>query len=158
MDIPRYERIWLGIGIGTLILFLLITGFMGFYMGLHPTDGMEKTIEPEKVTESPPFDSPGLRQIGSNEYVLTSVSYVFGYDPMEVTVPAGAKVHFQMTSKDVVHGFYIPGTTVNMMVEPGHVTEQTFTFKEPGEYLVLCHEYCGSGHHLMQGRIHVTGE
>lgn len=158
MDIPRYERIWLGIGIGTLILFLLITGFMGFYMGLHPTDGMEKTIEPEKVTESPPFDSPGLQQIGANEYVLTSVSYVFGYDPVEVTVPAGAKVHFQMTSKDVVHGFYIPGTTVNMMVEPGHITEQTFTFDEPGEYLVLCHEYCGSGHQLMQGRINVTGE
>ena len=60
MDIPRYERLWLGIGIGTLILFLFITGFMGFSMGLHPTDGMKKTVEPEKVTQSPPFDHPGL--------------------------------------------------------------------------------------------------
>jgi len=153
MDIPRYERIWLGIGIGTLILFLLITGFMGFYMGLHPTDGMEKTIEPEKVTESPPFDSPGLRQIGSNEYVLTSVSYVFGYDPMEVTVPAGAKVHFQMTSKDVVHGLHIAGTPLNLMLVPGRITEYTHTFKEPGEFLFVCHEYCGIGHQVMFGKI-----
>lgn len=158
MDIPRYERIWLGVGIGTLALFLLVTGIMGFYMGLHPTDGMEQTIQPEKVIESPPFDNPGLQQIGPNEYVVTSVSYIFGYNPAEVTVPTGAKVHFRVTSRDVVHGFYIPGTTVNMMIEPGHITEQTFTFDEPGEYLVLCHEYCGSGHHLMQGRLNVTGE
>jgi cytochrome c oxidase subunit 2 len=158
MDIPRYERLWLGIGIGTLILFLLITGYMGFSMGLHPTDGMERTVEPEKVTRTPPFDNPGLERIGPNEYVLTSVSFVFGYDPKEVTVPAGAKVHFRVTSRDVIHGFYIPGTTVNMMVEPGHITEQTYTFDKPGKYLVLCHEYCGSGHHLMQGTIYVKGE
>ncbi len=114
---------------------------------------------------SPKKYGPGRRpltipkeRIGPNEYVLTSVSFVFGYDPKEVTVPAGAKVHFRVTSRDVIHGFYIPGTTVNMMVEPGHITEQTYTFDKPGKYLVLCHEYCGSGHHLMQGTIYVKGE
>lgn len=158
MDIPRYERLWIWIGSGALVLFLLITGYMGFFMGLHPTDGMKSTVEPERVTQTPPFNKTGLKQIGPNEFVLTSVSYVFGYDPMQVTVPVGAKVHFRATSKDVVHGLYIPGTTVNMMVEPGYITEYTYTFDKPGEYLVLCHEYCGSGHHLMQGRIFVKGE
>ena len=31
--------------------------------------------------------------------------------------------------------------------------EATTTFETPGEYLVVCNEYCGLGHHLMQGKV-----
>ena len=27
------------------------------------------------------------------------------------------------------------------------------TFTEPGEYLLVCNEYCGTAHHLMQGTL-----
>jgi cytochrome c oxidase subunit 2 len=42
---------------------------------------------------------------------------------------------------------------VNLTVAPGYVSEATATFREPGEYLVVCNEYCGLGHHNMQGTI-----
>jgi len=29
----------------------------------------------------------------------------------------------------------------------------TTTFDTPGEYLVVCNEYCGLAHHLMQGTV-----
>ena len=29
----------------------------------------------------------------------------------------------------------------------------SYRFDEPGEYLLICHEYCGLGHHMMYGRI-----
>jgi cytochrome c oxidase subunit 2 len=81
------------------------------------------------------------------------LSLFFGYSPSEIRVPAGSTVYFKVTSKDVVNGLFIPGTSVNLMVSPGHVTELVHHFTQPGEYLILCHEYCGSGHHFMQGRL-----
>ena len=39
------------------------------------------------------------------------------------------------------------------MLIPGQVTRTVYTFREPGEYLLLCHEYCGLGHHVMSGKV-----
>ena len=153
LHMPKYEKIWLAIGTGSLIAFLLVTGILAVSMGLHPPDGMKKTIEPEKVETTEPFNNPGLEKIGENEYNATIVSFVFGYNPNTITVPKGATVHFKITSKDVVHGFHIPGTPTNLMLTPGHITEYTQTFNKPGEYLFLCHEYCGIGHQAMFGKV-----
>ena len=158
MDLPRYERIWLWFGSATLVFFLFVSGFMGIYLGLNPADGLAHTVEPERVDTTAPFDKPGLYPIGPNEYEARIVSFIFGYSPNEIRVPAGSTVHFKVVSKDVVHGLFIPGTNVNLMVSPGHVTEMTHRFDNPGEYLILCHEYCGSGHHLMQGRLIVESQ
>jgi cytochrome c oxidase subunit 2 len=29
----------------------------------------------------------------------------------------------------------------------------TTTFRRPGEYLIVCNEYCGLAHHLMQAKV-----
>jgi len=151
---PREERIWLMIGIATLAIFLVLFGIMAFGMGLQPPGHMMQ-IEPKAVTATPPFDHPGITQIGDNEYEANIVAQVFMFNPGDITLPVGAKVHFKVTTPDVVHGLYITDTNVNMMAVPGHITEFTYTFRKPGEYLVLCHEYCGIGHQLMMGQIHV---
>lgn len=36
MDMPRYERIWMNIGIGSLIIFLIILGILAFAWGSIP--------------------------------------------------------------------------------------------------------------------------
>jgi len=41
------------------------------------------------------------------------------------------------------------------MVIPGQVSEIDVNFDEPGQYSVLCHEYCGIGHHTMFMTINV---
>jgi cytochrome c oxidase subunit 2 len=38
------------------------------------------------------------------------------------------------------------------------VTRVVYTFDEPGEHLIICHEYCGIGHHNMWGKVIVEGE
>jgi len=43
------------------------------------------------------------------------------------------------------------------MLVPGYVSQFTTVFKQPGEYLIVCHEYCGLGHHLMAGKLIVEG-
>ena len=53
----------------------------------------------------------------------------------------------------MIHGFFIPGTRVNMMLIPGQVSEFDYRFTKPGEYLLICHEYCGRLHHTMSGKV-----
>ena len=48
------------------------------------------------------------------------------------------------------------GTNVNMMLEPGYISEVVTTFKNPGEFLIVCNEYCGVGHHMMHSMIEVV--
>ncbi|MDT3416624.1 cytochrome c oxidase subunit 2 [Brevibacillus aydinogluensis] len=153
IDLPRYEKIWLWFGVITLIIFLLVTGIMAFAMNLHPAAGHERTVAPEQVLSTAPFDKPGVYPVGDKEYQVVMVAQAFNFLPAAPTVPAGSTVHFRVTSPDVIHGVAIPGTNVNMMVLPGHVTEFTYTFKKPGEYLLLCNEYCGIGHQVMMAKM-----
>lgn len=152
IELPRYEKIWLITGSITLVIFLVVLGIMGFAMGFNPPGHMN-TIAPDQVDATPPFDKPGLFAVADKEYRAVMQARVFAFQPGEVTIPAGSKIHFEVTSPDVVHGMYIAGTNVNMMIVPGHISEFTHTFNKPGDYLILCNEYCGSGHHLMVGRI-----
>ncbi|MFO7262344.1 MAG: cytochrome c oxidase subunit II, partial [bacterium] len=73
--------------------------------------------------------------------------------PQEIRVPVGAEVTFTVTTPDVIHGFMIAGTRVNLMLIPGQVSRMTYTFRRPGEYALICHEYCGLGHQGMVGRV-----
>lgn len=156
---PKYEKIWLLFGTGTLLVFLIVVGISAFYMGNQPPS-CAVTLDPQKVDETPPFDKPGLKQIGDNEYQLDIVASAFDYDvgaeDKLVRIPKGATVHFNATTKDVVHGFQLVGTNVNMMLEPGYVSTYSNTFDKPGKYTLLCNEYCGVGHHMMAATIEVT--
>jgi cytochrome c oxidase subunit II len=150
----KSEKVWLILSFGMIMLFMVAVGYQAFAMGMAPPGGMEQ-IDPQRVDQTAPFDNPGITQIGENEYEVVMTLQIFSFTPMEIEVPAGSTVHFKLTSKDVVHGFQIVGTNANGMVMPGHVLNMTQTFTEPGEYLVLCNEYCGIGHQVMATTITV---
>ncbi|MEC5423663.1 cytochrome c oxidase subunit II [Virgibacillus sp. C22-A2] len=154
MKLHRTEEIWLILSVGVLILSMVITGYQTFALGMGPPSNTE-TIDPQKVDETAPFDNPGVFEIGDNEYEVVMTLQAFGFSPNQIEVPVGAEVHFTMTSKDVVHGFQVPGTNLNAMVMPGHIQKISQTFNEPGEYLILCNEYCGAGHQVMSTTITV---
>ncbi|HLR09709.1 MAG TPA: cytochrome c oxidase subunit II [Bacillota bacterium] len=150
----RYEKIWLSLSSAVILAFMLFIGYQAFAEEMAPPSTKE-TLDPQKVDETPPFDNPGVKKVGENEYEVVMTLQVFSFTPDDIEIPAGSTVHFTLTSKDVVHGFEIAGTNVNAMVMPGYVQKITKTFAEPGEYLVLCNEYCGSGHELMSTTITV---
>jgi len=154
MKMHKAEELWLVIGIGILILSLVFTGYQAFAQGFQPPSSMD-TINPQKVDETAPFDDPGVFEVGQDEYEVVMTLQAFSFTPHEIEIPAGSTVHFTMTSKDVVHGIQIIGTNVNAMVTPGHIQRTTQTFDEPGEYLVICNEYCGAGHQAMATTITV---
>ncbi|MFZ0368145.1 MAG: cytochrome c oxidase subunit II [Halobacillus sp.] len=155
MHLHKYEKIWLGFGIIALVIFLSVVGVSAFAQGHAPSSG-HMTIDPEKVRETAPFDQPGLHKKEDGTYEVAMIALTFGYEPSKLQVPAGKEITFTLTSEDVVHSFSIIGTNVNMMAVPGQINHRKHTFKEPGSYLVICNEYCGSGHHFMSTEIEVV--
>ena len=140
----------------------LLDDFVRGATNVHPWEvtidqGMIAMFAASFLDATPPFDAPGLYQVGENQYQAVIVAQAFVFTPSEITVPAGAEVTFLVASKDVVHGFMIPRTTVNAMVIPGQVTEVTYSFDETGEHQIICHEFCGIGHHQMYGKVVVEG-
>jgi cytochrome c oxidase subunit II len=157
MHMHKFEKIWLAFGIGALVVFLVTIGVSAFYLGNKPPSCLT-TINPEKVNQTKPFTEPGLHKVEGKEwdYELVYVASAFSFNPAQVKVPLGAKVRVIATTTDVVHGFEVAGTNINMMLEPGYVSEYTTTFDKAGEYLIVCNEYCGAGHHLMSSKIEVV--
>lgn len=132
-----------------VITAVLITAFA---VGIN-VPGVAGRIEPKAIAVTAPFDQPGLRELAPGKYEAALVAQTFLFTPGEIEVPVGSEVTFVVTSRDVIHGFKIVGTSVNMMIVPGQISKMTVTFTRPGEYLLVCHEYCGAGHQAMAGKV-----
>lgn len=72
-------------------------------------------------------------------------------------VPENKKVLIQMTSKDVIHSFFLANCRMKRDANPGEITRMWFETKPgtAGEYQVTCAEMCGYAHYLMQAKFHV---
>ncbi len=68
-------------------------------------------------------------------------------------VPANRPVRLIMTSRDVIHSFYVPDFRIKQDVVPGRYTTVWFEPTAPGTYEILCTEYCGAGHSVMRGQV-----
>lgn len=68
-------------------------------------------------------------------------------------VPAGRPVKLVMSSKDVIHSFYVPDYRLKQDVVPGRYTEMWFNAPKPGKSIIFCTEYCGTGHSDMMGEV-----
>ncbi len=151
MNVPFYEKIWM-YAAAVIIAGFAITVAVGYgASALQPPSHVE-TIDPAKVFSDPRFAQRGVTRTERGATVVM-VGMMFTYNPNEIRVPAGKPVTFRLTSVDVTHGFQIVGTNGNTMIVPGYVSQFTTTFAQPGEYLIVCNEYCGTGHHLMSAKL-----
>jgi cytochrome c oxidase subunit 2 len=70
-----------------------------------------------------------------------------------LTVPAHRPVRLLMTSRDVIHSFFVPEFRIKQDVVPGRYTETWFEATKAGRYRVYCTEYCGTWHSQMVGEV-----
>ncbi len=73
----------------------------------------------------------------------------------EIYLPRGRPIRLIMTSKDVLHSFFIPEFRVKQDVVPGQFTSLRFVSTQAGEYNIYCAEYCGTAHSKMIGKVFV---
>lgn len=85
---------------------------------------------------------------------------VFNTDDDIVTIndlrlPIDKKVVVQMTSKDVIHSFYLPNVHQKRDAMPGRLSRMWFELKKTGEYDIACAEMCGTHHYIMKAKLTV---
>jgi cytochrome c oxidase subunit 2 len=68
-------------------------------------------------------------------------------------VPAGRPIKLLMTSRDVIHSFYVPAFRIKQDVIPGRYTQTWFEARQPGRYQLFCAEFCGTDHSNMLGEV-----
>lgn len=76
----------------------------------------------------------------------------------EFYVPVNTPVKLIMTSRDVIHSFFIPSFRIKQDVVPGMYTTIWFEAKKKGSYQVFCTEFCGTGHSQMLAKVHVVSQ
>lgn len=147
-----YELAWILPSIAIPVGMLAAIIVTAFGAGIH-VPGEEGRVDPTKLAATAPFDQPGVVEVAPGRYEVRMVAGIWSFAPNEIRVPAGSTVTFVATSRDVVHGLFIPRANVNVMLLPGQVSRVTARFPRPGEYPFLCHEYCGIAHHTMWGKV-----
>ena len=161
MHIDKLERYWLTAVAAMLGAFLaaLVSSLVLFGIRLPAPVAR---IDPQQLSETE-FAQPGIHNIGGNRYEIYVVAQMWNYNagpeagpagsPPTIHIPRGSQVTFYVTSRDVIHGFYIEGHSINMEVIPGQVARGSVSFNQAGTYKIICDQYCGAGHQGMYGTV-----
>lgn len=79
-----------------------------------------------------------------DRFKLSDGSYLQG--ATELHIPVGQKIHLQLSSKDVIHSFWVPNIGGKKDAVPGRPTDLWIQADKPGTYKGQCFEFCGTGH------------
>ena len=146
-----YEYVWIVIVAAIVAGMAASLAYYGIALDLNPACNATPIDVGTVVQEF----QPGVKKLGPGIYQVDILAGQFFWNPNKIVLEDPVRVEFRITSKDVVHGFEIVGTNVNVMVIPGYVAE--FTWEPPkdaeGKYLIICHEYCGVGHQYMMAEL-----
>lgn len=139
--------------IGLLVLVMIVTGM---HWASMPPSRVE-TIDVKTVHMKGEFveNNLGTALSSDGKVVVRLIAQQYSFMPQCIVVPADMPVTFRGTATDTIHGFVVGTTNANTMLVPGFVATFTTTFRKTGEQLMPCHEYCGTGHEAMWGRVQV---
>jgi len=73
-------------------------------------------------------------------------------------VPANRPVRLVITSRDVIHSFFVPEFRLKQDAVPGRSTLMWFEAQKEGTYPIYCAEYCGMSHSAMLADIVVLDD
>jgi cytochrome c oxidase subunit 2 len=76
--------------------------------------------------------------------------------PAVMVLPVDEPVRIQLTSRDVVHSFFVPDLLFKRDAIPGRTTSFTFTPTQLGTFPAQCAEFCGLWHSRMTFEVKVV--
>jgi cytochrome c oxidase subunit II len=152
----RLEHRWALVSTSIIVLLIAMAVFAGVHQVVLPQSRVE-TADPRTLHLRGEFIESNLGSASQPDgsVVVRAVGQQFSFTPQCILVPTDTPITFRVTSADVVHGFLITGTSINLMLVPGYISSIPARFSSPGERLMPCQEFCGFGHQGMWGRIKV---
>ncbi|MBY0245968.1 MAG: cytochrome c oxidase subunit II [Sphingobacteriaceae bacterium] len=178
------ERIWTIVP-AVVLTVLVLMGFLTwrsiFFKNEDPNN---KPIAIEVISSQFQWDiryAGADKLIGLRNYKLITGTNTTGIDfkdknswddqrADEIVLPVNKAVRFTLTSKDVIHSFYMPHFRVQMNTVPGMISNFEFTptittaemktkTNNPAfSYVLLCAKICGSSHYNMKKTVRVVSE
>ena len=127
----------------------LILGGLAFYSqrvwsqvrGTPPPHDLEVAIQAEQFAWNIRYAGPdGALETADD---LTTIN--------QLHLPVGRAVLIHLSSKDVIHSFFVPQFRVKQDAVPGLTSRLWLSTTRPGEFEIACAELCGLGHYRMRG-------
>ncbi len=82
----------------------------------------------------------------------------YGIATTELYMPVGKQVDLQMTSVDVIHGFFVPEFRLKQDLVPGRTIDLRINPTVIGKYTLECSQLCGSNHSYMTATVAVVSQ
>lgn len=154
------ERLWVGLALVWCIVMFVVMSFWHI-KGKQNSTGEAYSVEPQRFSERVDLfvktNSVGAEKgipivqpsPGGDAYLLGKM---WTWYPI-LKLKAGQEYRIHISSSDLQHGFSLQPLNMNFQIMPGYDHVLTMTPAAPGEYPILCNEFCGIGHHNMVGKI-----
>jgi cytochrome c oxidase subunit 2 len=131
--------LWGGVVLPVAVLMALLSYTLWLMPSLRPFAGSEQAGIRVEVAGSQfwwhvVYDRPGGPPVVSAN---------------EIRLPVGERVEFRLTSRDMIHSFWIPALGGKMDLIPGRTNRLSLLATRAGTYRGQCAEFCGTSHALM---------
>lgn len=77
---------------------------------------------------------------------------------VEMHIPTDVPVLAELTSRDVIHSFFIPVMRIKQDTIPGMRIPVWFKPKKEGVYEIACAQLCGNNHYSMRALLHIRSQ
>jgi cytochrome c oxidase subunit 2 len=94
-----------------------------------------------------------VEAVGHQFYFSFRYPQINGEVTDEMHLPLNVPVTLNLTSADVIHGFWVPAMRLKNDTVPGLVTTIRFTPRLPGRYPIICTQFCGVLHSEMDKQV-----
>jgi cytochrome c oxidase subunit 2 len=110
----------------------------------------------------------GINNTQGDVLTIESIGYQFGFafrypkidTPItgEMHVPVDTPITLYVTSRDVIHGFWVPEVRLKADMVPGLINTLRFTPTRIGTYRIICTEFCGTLHGAMAAKLVIDSQ
>lgn len=105
----------------------------------------EEVADPDVVVRVESFQWGWRFSYEGSDVVIESLPQ----DQAEIVLPTETSIAFELTSRDVIHSFYVPEFFIKRDAIPGRENRVDVTIEEAGSYTGRCAEFCGLLHDRM---------
>ena len=141
---PRLEALY-AVGLAVVVAGLLTATFrtQGKVDALSRTPGLRVDVTAAKWNWRFDYPAHGITVIDGDTR------------PSVLVVPSDTTVRFSLTSRDVIHSFWVPYARFKRDAFPKRTSGFDLVFDEPGFYAGHCAEFCGLEHGNMDFSVEV---
>jgi cytochrome c oxidase subunit 2 len=143
-----FPRVWFGASAALTLLVIIYPGLWTL------NDVIKKHETPELIV-----DVEALQWTWLMSYPEQDLE-----NQLELVIPVDTEVTFNITSRDVVHSFWVPAFLMKIDAIPGHTTTISLIAVEEGDfsdeplYRLQCAELCGLSHANMRVPVRVVSQ